>query len=129
MPVRATRAGGSAYGRANVDTKVEFEVEELSTAFLRLDGAALCCSKPVGPSGFRTTSAMSRCTGPRRRQHRWGGWGVETYQRRNVWTEIDGIPAELQPIVPEHGHHEASVLQFIAKVSPANSLPTAARRR
>ena len=110
--------GGSAYGpRANVDTKVDFEVEDLSTAFLRLDGGGTLLLESSWAQWIPYDQCYVALYGSEGGASiEWGGWGVEPYQRLNVWTEIDGIPAELQPIVPPHGHHEASVLQFIAKV-------------
>jgi predicted dehydrogenase len=110
--------GGSAYGpRANVDTTVEFEVEDLSTAFLRLDGGGTLLLESSWAQWIPYDQCYVALYGSEGGASiEWGGWGVEPYQRLNVWTEVDGIPAELQPIVPEHGHHEASVLQFIAKV-------------
>ena len=41
-----------------------FDVEDLSTAFLRLDDGGRCCSSPAGRSGSHKTIATSRCTAP-----------------------------------------------------------------
>ncbi|MFC7623701.1 Gfo/Idh/MocA family protein [Microlunatus sp. GCM10028923] len=110
--------GGSAYGpRANADTKVDFEVEDLSTAFLRLDGGGTLLLESSWAQWIPYDQCYVALYGSEGGASiEWGGWGVEPYQRLNVWTEIDGIPAELQPIVPPAGHHEASVLQFLDKV-------------
>lgn len=110
--------GGSAYGpRANVDTEVEFEVEDLSTAFLRLDGGGTLLLESSWAQWIPYDQCYVTLYGSEGGASiEWGGWGVEPYQRLNVWTEVNGVPAELQPIVPEHGHHEASVLQFVEKV-------------
>ena len=33
-----------------------------------------------------------------------------------IWTEVDGVPAVLQPNLPPDGHHVAAVLDFVAAV-------------
>jgi predicted dehydrogenase len=34
----------------------------------------------------------------------------------SIWTEVQGVPAELQPTVPPDGGHTAAVFDFLAKV-------------
>lgn len=110
--------GGSAYGpRPNVDTTIEFEVEDLSTAFLRIDGGGTLLLESSWAQWIPYDQCYVALYGSEGGASiEWGGWGVEPYQRLNVWTEVDGVPAVLQPMVPEHGHHRASVLQFLDKV-------------
>lgn len=115
--------GGSKYGprRTLVEEQVEFEVEDLSTAFLRLNGGGTLLLEASWAQWIPYDQCYVALYGSEGGASiEWGGWGVEPYQRLNVWTEVDGIPAELQPMVPEHGHHEASVLQFVEKVRSGN---------
>ncbi|MCQ9884613.1 hypothetical protein, partial [Staphylococcus aureus] len=46
----------------------------------------------------------------------WGGEPRDPYRRLGIWTEKDGVPAELTPVVPPDGHHLETVVQFLALV-------------
>src|SRR5699024_2390763 len=44
-------------------------------------------------------------------------WGAAPGSRTiTVWTEVAGIPAELQPVLGEDGRHAAAVVDFLRKV-------------
>ena len=107
--------GGSGFGISQVENGAPFEVEDLATAFLRLEGGAtmllesswaqwipedLCYVTLYGADGGATIE--------------WGG-GPGNH-RITVWTEVAGIPAELSPEVGEDGRHAAAVAQFLQKV-------------
>src|SRR5690625_7413279 len=46
----------------------------------------------------------------------WGGNHQEPYQRINVWTEVEGMPAELQPVVGPDCRPAAAVESCVVKV-------------
>ena len=106
--------GGSGFGISQVEEGAPFEVEDLATAFLRIDGGGtlllesswaqwipndLCYVTLYGADGGATIE-----------------WGAPTGPKITVWTEVAGIPAELHPAVGEDGHHAAAVADFVAKV-------------
>ncbi|AXK45880.1 Gfo/Idh/MocA family protein [Brachybacterium saurashtrense] len=106
--------GGSGFGISQVEEGTPFEVEDLATAFLRLDGGAtmllesswaqwiphdLCYVALYGAEGGATIE--------------WGGPDGPTI---TVWTEVAGIPAELRPAVGADGNHAAAVADFLQKV-------------
>jgi predicted dehydrogenase len=45
------------------------------------------------------------------------GGAPATYTKLEVWTEINGFPAEIQPDIPASGGHTEAVLDFLAKVT------------
>lgn len=109
--------GGSGFGVSRLEDGTPFEVEDLATAFLRLeDGATLllesswaqwipydqCYVMLYGSEGGASIE--------------WGGDERNPYERLNVWTEVSGVPAELQPRVGPHGRHAAAVEDFLTKV-------------
>lgn len=98
--------GGSGFGISQVEDGAPFEVEDLATAFLRLDGGGtlllesswaqwiphdLCYVTLYGTDGGATIE--------------WGGDPSHPHQEITVWTEVAGMPAELQPVVGEDGRH------------------------
>ncbi|WP_422115440.1 Gfo/Idh/MocA family protein [Brachybacterium sp. UNK5269] len=109
--------GGSGFGISEVEEGVPFEVEDLATAFLRLEGGAtlllesswaqwiphdLCYVTLYGADGGATIE--------------WGGDPSHPHQRINIWTEVAGTPAELQPVVGPDGRHAGAVADFLSKV-------------
>ena len=109
--------GGSGFGISQVEEGVPFEVEDLATAFLRLEGGGtmllesswaqwiphdLCYVTLYGADGGATIE--------------WGGDPSHPHQVLKVWTEVAGMPAELQPVVGEDGRHAAAVAGFLQKV-------------
>lgn len=109
--------GGSGFGISQVEEGVPFEVEDLATAFLRLEGGGtmllesswaqwiphdLCYVTLYGADGGATIE--------------WGGDPTHPQKVLKVWTEVAGMPAELQPVVGEDGRHAAAVAGFLQKV-------------
>lgn len=107
--------GGSGFGISQVEEGAPFEVEDLATAFLRLDGGGtlllesswaqwipedLCYVTLYGADGGATIE--------------WGG--TPGNQRITVWTEVAGMPAELSPRVGADGGHAGAIAQFLQKV-------------
>ncbi|HLS32418.1 MAG TPA: Gfo/Idh/MocA family oxidoreductase [Brevibacterium sp.] len=107
--------GGSGFGVSALEEGAPFEVEDLATAFLRLEGGAtlllesswaqwipedLCYVTLYGADGGASIE--------------WGS--APGNQTITVWTEVAGIPAELQPVVGEDGRHAAAVANFLRKV-------------
>ena len=107
--------GGSGFGVSQLEDGAPFEVEDLATAFLRLDGGAtmllesswaqwipedLCYVTLYGADGGATIE--------------WAG-GPGNH-RITVWTEVEGIPAELSPQVGEDRGHAGAIAEFLQAV-------------
>src|SRR5699024_1134708 len=105
---------------------------DLATAFLRLDGGGtlllesswaqwiphdLCYVTLYGADGGATIE--------------WGGSPAHPHREITVWTEVAGMPAELQPVVGEGGRHAAaaSLLPRVASGPPAAPAGPDALRR
>jgi predicted dehydrogenase len=93
-----------------------FDVEDLSTAFLRLqDGETLLLE-----SSWAQWIPKDRCYVTMYGSD--GGasieWGAPDDQDRtlSIWTEMSGVPATLHPNVPPDGLHTECVRDFVAKV-------------
>ena len=114
--------GGSGFGISEVQEGNPFEVEDLATAFLRLDGGGtlllesswaqwiphdLCYVTLYGADGGATIE--------------WGG-DPSHPQTITVWTEVAGMPAELQPVVGKDGRHAAAVAGFLQKVASGDTV-------
>ena len=113
--------GGSGFGISQVEDGAPFEVEDLATAFLRLEGGGtlllesswaqwiphdLCYVTLYGADGGATIE--------------WGGDPTDP-RKITVWTEVAGIPAELTPAAGEDGRHAAAVAAFLQKVASGES--------
>jgi len=111
------RGGSTSMAKTGVQGGGTFDVEDLSTAFLRLTGGAtlllesswaqwiprdLCYVTLYGSEGGASLE--------------WGGSPQDPHRSLQVWTEIQGVPAELSPAIPADGMHAAAVLDFLAKV-------------
>ncbi|MBB5830557.1 Gfo/Idh/MocA family protein [Brachybacterium aquaticum] len=109
--------GGSGFGVSQLEEGVPFEVEDLATAFLRLDGGGtlllesswaqwiphdLCYVTLYGSDGGATIE--------------WGGDPTNDHRRLEVWTEVAGIPAELRPVAGPDGRHAGAVADFLRAV-------------
>lgn len=109
--------GGSANrpAAASEDGSVPFEVEDLSTAFVRLAGGATLLLEASWASYIERDQLYVVLYGSE------GGavlgspeaWNVA---QLNVLGEIRGIPAVLSPTLPADGHHQEAVYDFVAKV-------------
>ena len=112
--------GGSSYGGATKKTGVAegaFDVEDLSTAFLRLeDGGTLLLESSWAQWIPHDQCYVTVYGSEGGASIEWGGTPGNFYRRLNIWTGKDGVPAVLQPNVPADGGHAESVLDFLAKV-------------
>ena len=105
--------GGSGFGVSQQEAGAPFEVEDLATAFLRLEGGStlllesswaqwiphdLCYVTLYGSEGGATLE--------------WGG-GED---RLIIHTEVEGMPAEIRPAIGADGGHAAAVASFVADV-------------
>src|SRR4051794_20577004 len=103
---RKTAAGGG-----------QFDVEDLSTAFLRLaDGGTLLLESSWAQWIPHDQCYVAVYGADGGANIEWGGLPGNTYRRLSIWTEVEGVPAELNPSPPPDGGHLECVLEFIAKV-------------
>jgi predicted dehydrogenase len=112
------RGKGSSAWQLVPKTGIEpgvFDVEDLSTAFLRLtDGGTLLLE-----SSWAQWIPKDRCYVTMYGSD--GGasieWGAPDDPDRtlNIWTEKEGVPATFHPNIPPDGKHTESVKDFIAK--------------
>jgi len=109
--------GGSGFGISTVEEGSPFEVEDLATALLRLEGGGslaletswaqwiphdLCYVTLYGTEGGATIE--------------WSGSPDRSRDRIEVWTEVDGTAALLTPEVGPDGRHAAAVTGFLDTV-------------
>ena len=107
--------GGSGFGVSQVEEGVPFEVEDLATAFLRLDGGGTMLLESSWAQWIPHDLCYVTLYGADGGAHiEWGGDAARP--QITVWTEVAGMPAELQPAVGEDGHHTAAVADFLQKV-------------
>jgi predicted dehydrogenase len=94
----------------------EFDVEDLSTAFLRLDGGVTLLLESSWAQWIPKDHCYVTLYGSD------GGasvdWGApnDPHRSLNIWTEKQGVPALLQPDIPPDGQHKACVRDFLEKV-------------
>ena len=109
--------GGSA---TMVKTGVQagdFDVEDLSTAFLRLDGGGTLLLESSWAQWIPRDQCYVTLYGSEGGASvEWGGTPADPYRSLKIWTEVQGVPAELTPAIPPDGGHAAAVLDFLAKV-------------
>jgi predicted dehydrogenase len=93
-----------------------FDVEDLSTAFLRLEGGGTLLLESSWAQWIPKDHCYVTVYGSD------GGasieWGApnDPHRALNIWTEKEGIPALLQPQMPPDGQHRACVLDFLTTV-------------
>jgi predicted dehydrogenase len=93
-----------------------FDVEDLSTAFLRLQGGGTLLLESSWAQWIPKDQCYVTVYGSD------GGasieWGAPDDSQRslNIWTEKVGVPATLHPNVPLDGLHAECVMDFIAEV-------------
>ncbi len=113
------RGRGSSMATTMRKTGVQdgaFDVEDLSTAFLRLDGGGTLLLESSWAQWIPKDQCYVTVYGSD------GGasieWGAPEDPDRtlHIWTEKDGMPATLHPAIPPDGQHRACVLDFLAKV-------------
>lgn len=111
--------GGSAYGVAQ-PLGSEFEVEDLATAYLRLEGG--------GALHLETSWATFRAPGDNFGIELYGTEGgarieVQDYRHGDtlrIFTDVGGVPAEVRPAVGKGEGHRAVVREFVEIVSSGN---------
>lgn len=111
--------GASAYGlgRKTDVTADDFDVEDLATAFLRLEGGGTLLLEASWAQWIPYDQCYVTLYGSEGGAAlEWGGEPGEPYRKLSIWTEKDGIPAVLTPVVPPDGGHLEAVLQFLAHV-------------
>ncbi len=97
------------------DGTVPFEVEDLSTAFVRLSGGATLLLEASWASYIKSDELYVVLYGSE------GGAvlgtpGTWSASRLDVLTELHGVPAELFPVLGPDGRHGEAVDDFLAKV-------------
>jgi predicted dehydrogenase len=117
---RGKGSSPSAFMRKTGVEPGTFDVEDLSTAFLRLqDGGTLLLE-----SSWAQWIPKDRCYVTMYGSD--GGasieWGAPDDPDRtlNIWTEKKGVPATLHPNIPPDGLHVESVRDFVTKVRSAD---------
>lgn len=111
--------GASAYGldRKTDITPDDFDVEDLATAFLRLDGGGTLLLESSWAQWIPYDQCYVTLYGSEGGASiEWGGHPGDDYRKLGIWTEKGGVPAELSPVVPPDGHHLETVIQFLAAV-------------
>ena len=111
--------GGSGYGsvKMGAGSETEFDVEDLSTAFLRLgDGGTLLLESSWAQWIPHDQCYVTVYGSDGGASIEWGGYPGPVYQRLNIWTEKDGVPAQLQPVIPADGGHAEAMTDFITQV-------------
>jgi predicted dehydrogenase len=125
-PVRAVTAatyaefgprgkGSSSFIRKTGVQPGAFDVEDLSTAFLRLQGGGTLLLESSWAQWIPKDQCYVTIYGS-------GGgasieWGAPDDPRSlNIWTEKEGVPATLHPNIPPDGLHTECVVDFVAKV-------------
>jgi predicted dehydrogenase len=111
--------GGSGYGsvKMSAGSDTEFDVEDLSTAFLRLgDGGTLLLESSWAQWIPHDQCYVTVYGSDGGASIEWGGYPGPSYKRLNIWTEKDGVAAQLQPTVPPDGNHAEAVTDFVTLV-------------
>ena len=126
-PVRAVTAatyaefgplgrGSSSFMRKTGSQPGAFDVEDLSTAFLRLqDGGTLLLESSWAQWIPKDQCYVTLYGSDGGASIEWGA-PHDPHRSLNIWTEKEGVPATLHPNVPPDGLHTECVVDFIAKV-------------
>jgi predicted dehydrogenase len=116
--------GGSPYGPRRDAPTAQFDVEDLSTAFLRLaDGGTLLLESSWAQWIPHDQCYVTVYGADGGASLEWGGEPKDPYRRLSIWTEIGGVPAELNPTPPPDGGHRGCVVDFLAKVRSGDYAP------
>ena len=110
--------GGSATRAAaapDASGTVPYEVEDLSTAFVRLTGGATLLLEASWASYVEQDQLYVVLYGSEGGAVL-GSPGVWNASQLHVLSEVHGIPALLTPDLPPDGHHREAVDDFVAKV-------------
>jgi len=126
-PVRAVTAatyaefgprgkGSSSFIRKTGVQPGAFDVEDLSTAFLRLqDGGTLLLESSWAQWIPKDQCYVTLYGSDGGASIEWGA-PDDPHRSLDIWTEKEGVPATLHPNVPPDGLHTECVVDFIAKV-------------
>ena len=109
--------GGSSNAKqgARADGTGAYEVEDLSTAFVRLSGGATLLLEASWASYIQRDQLYVVLYGSEGGAVL-GSPEVWNLSRLSVLTDVQGIPAELTPTLPADGLHAEAVDDFVAKV-------------
>ena len=110
------RGKGSSSMRKTGGQPGAFDVEDLSTAFLRLqDGGTLLLESSWAQWISKDQCYVTLYGSDGGASIEWGS-PDDPHRSLSIWTEKDGIPATLHPNTPPDGLHTECVVDFIAKV-------------
>ena len=113
------RGRGGSVDRPTVapgeDGTVPFEVEDLSTAFVRLSGGRTLLLEASWASYIKADELYVVLYGSEGGAVL-GSPGTWSRSELSVLTEVRGVPAELFPVLPEDGRHREAVDDFVVKV-------------
>jgi predicted dehydrogenase len=94
-----------------------FDVEDLSTAFLRLEGGGTLLLEASWAQWIQEDHCYVTLYGSDGGANiAWGAPPDDSHRTIEIWTEKEGIPATLHPTVPTDGRHDECVMDFIAEV-------------
>jgi len=94
-----------------------FDVEDLSTAFLRLGAGGTLLLESSWAQWIPHDQCYVAVYGSDGGANiEWGGPPGAAYRRLSIWTEVQGVPAELHPTPPPDGGHQEIVADFVAQV-------------
>ncbi len=113
-------ATGLGSQKSGVGDSIEFEVEDLSTAFMRLDTGGTLLLESSWASWIPHDLIYINLYGSDGGATLELGGSPATYTKLDVWTEVSGFPAEIQPDIPPSGGHSEALLDFLAKVRSDN---------
>lgn len=115
--------GGSRFGVSSVEDGSPFEVEDLASAFLRLDGGGTLLLESSWAQWIPHDQVYVTLYGSEGGASiEWGGPPEDPYNRLNIWSEVQGFPAKLAAPVGPNGGHAASVDAFLAKVHSGEAI-------
>jgi predicted dehydrogenase len=118
------RGSGAAMAKTGV-VEGAFDVEDLATAFLRLDtGATLLLESSWAQWIDQDRCYVTLAGTEGGASLEWGGSPGSSHLL-NIWTELQGVPAELHPRIGPDGGHTQCVVDFLAQVR-AGASPHAA---
>ncbi len=90
--------GGSPYGPRRTQANAQFDVEDLSTAFLRLaDGGTLLLESSWAQWIPHDQCYVTLYGADGGASLEWGGEPKEPYRKLSIWTEISGVAGRAQP--------------------------------
>lgn len=109
-------ASGLASAKSGGADSADFEVEDLSTAFMRLHTGSTLLLETSWASWVPHDLIYVNIYGADGGATLELGGAPASYRKLDVWTHIKGVPAELQPDIPESGGHTEVVIEFLNKV-------------